>query len=118
MNPLDLLKKTIRNEAVKVSGDFQDITHRGTTKRGKVEYGDFRKTSKSDLGDRDIQDEISFLNVEATYVAKGDKVTFDLVDYHIEYFSPVVKGIFNIFAIKKVRTGSMGWSNHLNTIQT
>ena len=107
MKPQDLLKKTINAEANRKNSDFEDIIHRGKPKRAKIEYGDFRKITKSDLGDRDIQDEISFLNVTVDFVAKGDKITYDRVDYYIEFFSKVTTGIYTIFAIKKVRTGSM-----------
>ena len=107
MKPQDLLKKTIQAEAGRENSDFEDVTHRGSTTKAKVEYGDFRKTSKSDLGDRDIQDEISFLNMEVSFVAKGDKTTHNSVDYYVEYFSIVTPGIYNVFAIIKVRTGSM-----------
>lgn len=107
MKPQDLLIKTIKAEANRKNSDFEDITHRAKTIKAKIEYGDFRKTTKSDLGDRDIQDEISFLNVQVDFVAKGDKITYNQVDYSIEYFSLVAKSIYTIFAIKKVRTGSM-----------
>lgn len=107
MNPQALLKKTIQAEASKKNSDFEDVTHRGSVKKAKVEYGDFRKTSKSDLGDRDIQDEISFLNMEVSFVAKGDKITHNSVDYFVEYFSIVTAGIYNVFATTKARTGSM-----------
>lgn len=108
MTPQDLLKKTINSESLKIGSDFVEILHRGSTKLAKIEFGDFRKTSKSDLGDRDIQDEISFLNVSTIYVAKGDTVTFNSVAYTVEYFTLVTIGIYNIFATKKVRTGNMG----------
>lgn len=107
MKPQDLLLITIKAEASRQNSDFVDISHRGLTIKAKVEYGDFRQITKSDLGDRDIQDEISFLNAEVSFVAKGDKVTHNGIDYIIEHFSIVVTGIYNIFAIKKVRTGSM-----------
>lgn len=107
MKPQDLLRKTIEAQATRKNSDFEDFTHRATTLKAKVEYGDFRKISKSDLGDRDIQDEISFLNVSVAFVAKGDKVTYRNIDYFIEYFTLVMPGIYNIFAIKKVRTGSI-----------
>jgi len=112
MNPQDLLKKTIAAEASKSSSDFEDILHRTDTRRAKIEYGDFRQITKSDLGDRDIQDEISFLDVAAPFVSKGDSITYpatgaDTVDYFVEYFTLVIPGIYKIFATKKVRTGSM-----------
>ncbi len=108
MNPQDLLKTTIQAEASKDNSDFEDVTHRTLVRKAKVEYGDFRKVTKSDLEDRDIQDEISFLNMQtSTFLAKGDTLTYDTVEYSVEYFTPVVSGVFNIFATKKTRTGSM-----------
>ena len=107
MKPQDLLKKTIQAEAGRSNSDFEDVTHRELVRKAKVEYGDFRKTSKSDLGDRDIQDEISFLNMETPYVAKGDSTIHNSVSYSVEYFSLVMAGVYNVFATKKARTGSM-----------
>jgi len=107
MTPQDLLKKTITAEASRRNSDFEEITHRTKTLKAKIEYGDFRQITKSDLGDRDIQDEISFLNVAVSFITKGDKITYGDDDYFIEYFSLVTTGIYTIFAIKKVRTGSM-----------
>jgi len=107
MNPQNLLKKTMQAEASKESSDFEDISHRGVDLKAKIEYGDFRKISKSDLGDRDIQDEISFLDVSVSFVAKGDQITFSGVEYFVEHFTLVIPGVYKIFATKKARTGSM-----------
>lgn len=107
MKPQDLLAKTIKAEANRKNSDFESISHRATTLKAKIEYGDFRQITKSDLGDRDIQDEISFLNVQVGFVTKGDKITYNEVDYFIEYFTIVTTGIYTIFATKKIRTGNM-----------
>lgn len=108
MTPQNLLKKTIQAEASKDSSDFEDVLHRTIVRKAKVEYGDFRKVTKSDLEDRDIQDEISFLNMQtSSFLEKGDVLTYNEIEYSVEYFTPVVTGVFNIFATKKIRTGSM-----------
>jgi len=106
MSPQDLMKITIQTEANKDNSDFKDITLRKATRKAKVEYGDFRKISKSELDEKNLNDEISFLNVEIPFIARGDEVVFDSVTYIIEHFSPVMKGVYNIFATKKTRTGS------------
>ena len=107
MTPQELLTKTILAESSRDNSDFEDITHRATTKRAKVEYGDFRKIGKADLGDQLIQDEISFLNVIASYVAKGDKIVHLDKTYLVEYFSLVKEGVYNIFARKETRSGNL-----------
>ena len=46
MTPQERMKKVIQAEASRSSSDFEDILHRGTTKRAKVEFGDFRKATR------------------------------------------------------------------------
>jgi len=113
VKPQDLLNNTIlalsteKNSDGSECSDFEDFTHRGVLKRAKIEYGDFRSISKSELGDRDIEDEISFLNVPISFLSRGDSVIYNTVTYYIEHFAWVTKDIVNIFAKKKVRTGSI-----------
>jgi hypothetical protein len=110
MRPQDLLKKTILAQANRTNSDFEDITHRGVTVRAKVEYGDFRKAGETDLGDRTLEDEISFLNVSipsTTLVSRGDEITCGDKTYEISYFSKVISDVYNIFATRKLRSGSM-----------
>lgn len=106
MRPQDKLKLTIQAEARRSSSDFEDIIHRGLTKRAKVEYGDFRKTTISALEERELSDDISFLNAEIAFVSKGDEIIFNSLVYEVAYYSLVMNGIYNIFATKKLRTGS------------
>jgi hypothetical protein len=107
MTPQDRLKQTIQAEASRDSSDFEVITHRGLQKKAKIFYGDFTKSVKSELDDWELQDEISFLNVEADFVSKGDPITFNSVDYEVKIPKRVIAGIYDIFATKKLRTGSM-----------
>lgn len=106
MTPQERLSKTIQAESSRSSSAFEDFSHRGSIKRAIVEFGDFRKAGKTDLGDVTIQDEISFLDVKATFVSVGDKITYNSIDYNIDYFSPTINGFFKIFATKVTRTGS------------
>lgn len=105
MTPQELLSLTISNESTKDGTDFQEIVHRGVAKKAKVEYGDFRKATQSTVEIDQISDEISFLNVVADVVQRGDDIIFDSQKYNIEHFTKVTNNIYNIFATQKARTG-------------
>lgn len=107
MTPQARLLKTIQAEAGRSNSDFEVITHRGVDKKAKIHYGDFTKSSKSELDDWELQDEISFLNSEIQFVSKGDEITYNSVVYTVAHFTLVMQGVYNIFATKKLRTGSM-----------
>jgi hypothetical protein len=106
MSPKDLMKKTILAEATRSSTDFEEVMHRKVLRKAKIEYGDFRQVKKDTLDGKQIEDEISFLDMITPFVARGDDITYDGVTYNVEYFVPVVAGVFKVFAIKSIRLNS------------
>lgn len=108
MTPQDMVKITIQAEASKDNTDFVEITHRGTTKKAKVEYGDFRELSKKD-DKSEIKDSISCLNLEADTLLRGDPIVLDGITYYVEFFTIVIPGIYNAYATVKKPTGASIW---------
>ena len=105
MTPQARLLKTIQAEASKGSSDFEVIMHRGLPKKAKIFYGDFTKSVKTDLTDYELQDEISFLNVEADFVSKGDTIEHNSITYEVQIPKLVIAGIYDVFATRSLRTG-------------
>ena len=108
MTPQDLLKGTIQALASQDSSDFVEVTHRANTRKARVEYGDFRNAQKDNLDGKSLDDEISFLDMETPFISRGDDITYDGNIYNVEYFSPVVQGIYKVYAIKTTRFASSG----------
>ena len=106
--PQDLLKKTIQVQASSVNSDFVEVTHRKVTRKAKIEYGDFRNAKKDILDGKSLDDDISFLDMETPFVSRGDDVTYDGSIYNVEYFIPVVAGVYKIYAKKTTRFASSG----------
>lgn len=106
MTPQDLMKKTILAEASKASSDFVEVTHRGVLKKAKVEFGDFRNAKKDNLEGKSIDDDISFLNMQTSFITRGDDITYDGTIYNVEYVIPVVTGVYNVCATKTTRFAS------------
>ena len=63
MSPKDLMKKTILAESTRSSTDFEEVMHRKVLRKAKIEYGDFRQAKKDTLDGKQIEDEISFLDM-------------------------------------------------------
>ena len=106
--PQDRLKKTIQALASNVNSDFVDVIHRKVTRRAKVQYGDFRETKKDILDGKKKTDNISFLDMETPFISEGDPVEHDGLKYHVEFYSPVVSGVYKVYAIASTRFASSG----------
>jgi hypothetical protein len=108
MKPQDLLKTTIQALASNENSGFEEVTHRGNTRKAKIEFGDFRNAQKDNFDGKSLDDEISFLDMETPFISRGDDITYDGNIYNVEYFSPVVQGIYKVYAIKTTRFASSG----------
>ena len=106
--PQDILKKTILAVAGNENSDFVDVLHREVIRKAKIEYGDFRNAKNDLLEGKSLDDEISFLDMETPFVSRGDDITYNERIYNVEHFSPVVDGIWKIYAIKTTRFASSG----------
>lgn len=107
MNPQDLVKNSILALQQRENTDFVEIQHRGNTYKAKVEFGDFRKIDKLEIGNS-IQDQISFLDINITLleVERGDAIVYDSMEYKIEHYTKAF-GLFKIFCLKESRYGGL-----------
>ena len=106
--PQNLMKNTIQSLAGNDNSDFVDVIHRETTRRAKIEYGDFRNVARDLLEGKSLDDEISFMDMETPFITRGDDITYNGNIYNVEHFSIVVEGIYKVYAIKSTRFASSG----------
>ena len=83
-----------------------EVFHRGVNRKSKIEYGDFKQIQKDSLDGKEINDNISFIDMLTPFVLRGDDITFDGIQYNVEHFMKVGDGIYKVYAKKTARIGS------------
>lgn len=106
MSPDELVKKSLLTLQGIESSNFKEIMYGTLTVKAIVEYGDFRKITKQEIGSEKT-DEISFLEVNLSKAVRGASVVYDNTEYFVEDFT-IANGLYKLFCTNTKQYGNSG----------